>query len=257
MQKLIDSGQAKRSPSIATPQPQQTGRSSELAGERIPLNNQRRVIAERLSQSMFTAPHYALRSAAIVDELVNLRQRVNQNREDRVSLNAFIIKLTAQALVHHPMIYAAWGGDCLIVPPQIDIALAVALDDGLLTPVIRDCPHKSVTEIDSELRDLIARAREKKLAPEEFTGACFTITNLGSFDIDEFTAIINPPGSAILAIGAIRKKPWVDASGTGIAIRNVTQLTLNCDHRVIDGAVGASFLKDLKAVFEEPSLALA
>lgn len=153
------------------------------------------------------------------------------------------------------MINAAWQDDNILIRKQIDIGLAVALPDGLITPVVRDCGNKGIKEIDGELRKLIEKARNNKLTPEEYQNAGFTISNLGSFGIEEFTAIINPPGSAILAVGEMKKMPVVDEEDN-IKVQTQMKLTLSCDHRVIDGAVGAAFLKDLKDIIEDPFRAL-
>ena len=163
--------------------------------------------------------------------------------------------VTAEALKKHPMVNATWQGDTILKRGQIDIGLAVAQADGLITPVVRDCAAKGVLAIDEDLQELIQKAQNNRLDPEEYTNASFTISNLGSFGIQEFTAIINPPGSAILAVGEIRKEPVVGA-GDELFIQSMMTLTLSCDHRVIDGVVGADFLKTLKDMVEDPIQAL-
>ncbi|MCX7776190.1 MAG: 2-oxo acid dehydrogenase subunit E2 [Spirochaetaceae bacterium] len=215
----------------------------------------RKVIARRLSESFFSAPHYYLRKRVRVDELVALRTLANKGREPGLSFNAFLIRLVAEALTRHPEINVFWREDGLEHRKAIDIALAVALPDGLVTPVIRDCDRKTVARIDAELAALIQKARDGKLVPEDYEGAGFTISNLGSAGIDEFTAIINPPGSAILAVGAIVKEPIV-GDNDSIVIAQTMRLTLGCDHRSIDGAVGAAFLADLARLMEHPAIAL-
>ncbi len=224
--------------------------------EVIPLSNMRRVIARRLSESMFSAPHYYLNVAIAMDELLATRARLNEGREKKASMNAFLMAIAGRALLHHPKVNSSWNGDSIIRHAATDIGLAVAQPDGLITPVVRDCGHKGIMAIDAELTDLVDRARSGKLQPSEYEGATFTISSLGSSGIDEFTAVINPPGSAILAVGAIRKEPVVGKDDT-ITIRQRMRVTLSCDHRVIDGAVGAAFLRELADMLENPMLALA
>jgi pyruvate dehydrogenase E2 component (dihydrolipoamide acetyltransferase) len=189
-----------------------------------------------------------------VDELLASRAAAGGGGR-KPSLNAFLLKCAAEAIRRHPALNTSWQGDTILEHPTIDIGLAVAQPDGLITPVVRDCGAKGVLTIDSELQPLVEKALAHKLLPAEYGGATFTISNLGSFGVDEFTAIINPPGSAILAVGAIRKEPVVDGTGA-IAVRSRMRLTLSCDHRVIDGAVGARFLRFLADVIEDPSLLL-
>lgn len=224
--------------------------------EVVPLSNMRRVIARRLSESMFSAPHYYLSVAITMDELLATRARLNEGREKKASMNAFLMAIAGRALLHHPKVNSSWNGDSIIRHAATDIGLAVAQPDGLITPVVRDCGKKGILAIDAELADLVDRARSGKLQPSEYEGATFTISSLGSSGIDEFTAVINPPGSAILAIGAIRKEPVVGKDDT-ITIRQRMRGTLSCDHRVIDGAVGAAFLRELADMLENPMLALA
>ena len=164
--------------------------------------------------------------------------------------------IAGRALARHPAVNSTWNGDSLLRHATADIGLAVALPDGLITPLVRDCGHKGIGAIDAELSDLVEKARAGKLTPEQYSGATFTISNLGMAGIDEFTAIINPPGSAILAVGAARKEPVVEA-GDAIVVRQRMRITLSCDHRVVDGAVGAAFLRELADMLERPLLALA
>ena len=217
----------------------------------MPVDGKRKLIAERLSQSMFSAPHYYLRLAPCAEGLLAARSAAAQQGR-KPSLNAFLIKYVAEALKRHPALNASWQGDVIVRYRSIDIGLAVAQPDGLITPIVRDCGSKGILAIDAELQDLIERALAGRLRPAEYSGATFTISNLGSFGIDEFTAIINPPGAAILAVGTVRKEPVVDASGA-LSARTLVRLTLSCDHRVIDGAVGARFLRFLGDVIEDPS----
>jgi len=217
----------------------------------IPISAKRRIIASRLSQSKYTAPHYYLKVSVRMDELLEARKALNAGRKEKVSMNAFFIKFTAEALKRHPMVNSSWNEDHILQYNTIDIGLAVAQPDGLITPVVRDCGNKGILAIDEELKALIPKALENRLQPGEYTGATFTISNLGSYGIREFTAIINPPGSAILAIGEIRREAVVNDRDE-ITFQSNMILTLSCDHRVIDGAVGAAFLKELKDMMENP-----
>lgn len=217
----------------------------------IPLSAKRRIIAQRLSESMFSAPHYFLRVSVDMSAIIEARRHLNEKPDTRVSLNAFIIKFVAEALRKHPMINASWTADSIIQHGRSDIGLAVAQKDGLITPVVRDCGSKGILQIDQEMGALIRKALDQTLTPEEYSGATFTISNLGSYGIEEFTAIINPPGSAILALGEISKSAVVLADDS-IVVRPIMKMTLSCDHRVIDGAVGALFLTELRGMMEEP-----
>lgn len=224
--------------------------------EVLKLSSQRKVIAERLSASKFSAPHFYLKLSVEMDKFIKLRRDLGEMQSAKVSFNAMMMKMVAQALKRNPVVNSSWNGDSIVQHQEVDVALAVAVENGLLTPVVRDCGRKSMTEIDAELADLIERAKDGKLQPEDYSNSTFTISNLGSFGIEEFTAIINPPGSAILAVGQTRREQVV-AADDAVSIKSVLKLTLSCDHRVIDGAVGALFMRDLKAFLEEPSLALA
>lgn len=226
------------------------------AGDEIlRVSQKRRIIAQRLAESKFTAPHYYLRLSVAMDAILAARAALNANSQQKISLNAFIIKLVAAALQRHPMVNASWNGDTITRFGRIDIGLAVAQPDGLITPVVRSCGQKGIVAIDGELKVLIERALTNKLTPEEYSAATFTISNLGSFGIEEFTAIINPPGAAILALGEIKKEPVVGPEDQ-IQIQSRMRMTLSCDHRIVDGAVGAAFLKDLKEMMENPVRAL-
>ncbi|AEJ19851.1 dihydrolipoamide acetyltransferase family protein [Gracilinema caldarium] len=227
----------------------------------LPVSRLRQTIARRLGESMRDAPHFYLRMAIDMEHLINLRTSYNQARKDgfTISLNAIFMKLTAMALAKHPQVNSSWLGDRIQIHAQVDMALAVALEDGLVAPVVRDCAHKGIEEIERELRDLIARAKEGSLKPEDYEGATFTISNLGAWGVEEFTAIINPPGSAILALGAIKKEVVVHTDSQGqdsMVIRPMMRATLSSDHRTIDGAVAAAFMKDLAAIWEDPAKAL-
>lgn len=217
---------------------------------RMPIGAMRRRIAERLSASMREAPHYYLKKTIEADPLMSARQSFKEAGHP-ISINAFLIRLAAAALARHPMVHASWRGGEIEQFASADIGLAVAIPGGLVTPVVRDVGAKGLVQIQRELDDLIERARSGRLNPEEHAEATFTISNLGSAGIDEFTAIINPPGSAILAVGAARRMPISDGNDA-VRVATMMTLTLSCDHRVIDGAVGAAFLKDLANLIEQP-----
>ncbi len=246
----------------ATPKPQVAAVGVEsVAGalpvlQRVPVSGMRKAIARRLAEAKFSAPHYYLKTAVNVESLLEARKGINARlKDEKLSFNAFLIKFAAEALRRHPMVNAGWQGDAILQFGRADIGLAVALPDGLIAPIVRDCWNKGIVQIDSELRTLVDRALSKKLRPEEYTGATFTISNLGSYGIQEFTAIINPPGSAILAVGEAKRQPAV-GEDERIVVRTTMALTLSCDHRVIDGAVGALFLKELQGMIENPVTAL-
>jgi pyruvate dehydrogenase E2 component (dihydrolipoamide acetyltransferase) len=228
--------------------------ASGLRDERAPLSRMRSVIAERLGASWNQAPHFFVRSAVDMQRLLAFRSIVNTGREKALGLNAFIMKLTASALQRHPIINASWEGDAIRYLGHADIGLAVALDGGLITPVVRSCEALGIAAIDAILADLVPRARAGALQPEEYNGASFTISNLGSSGVEEFTAIINPPGSAILALGAIADEAVV--RNGAVVPGKIMHVTMSADHRVIDGAVAAAFMADLKALLEEPATAL-
>jgi pyruvate dehydrogenase E2 component (dihydrolipoamide acetyltransferase) len=196
-----------------------------------------------------------------MDRLLVLRNLINQGRSEdsKISLNALFIKLSAMAIAKNPHINVSWGESALVYHSSVDIALAVAVSEGLVAPVVRDCCHRGLEEIEGDLRRLIAKARFGTLAPQDYEGATFTISNLGAWGVEEFTAIINPPGSAILAIGSTVKKPVVRPRADrtdGVLIRSMLRATLSCDHRTIDGAQGAQFMGDIKRYFEEPAWGL-
>lgn len=212
----------------------------------------RRAIARNLAASKPGAPHFYLETSVDMRRMVALREQLEELEEAQVSLNDLVVKATAEALVRHPEVNAAWGADAIVRRGSVDVGVAVALEDGLVTPVVRGADRKSVFEIASEIRELAGRARERKLAPEEYQGASFTISNLGMFGIEAFYAVIDPPEAAILAVGAVQRVPWVDdATGQVVAMERM-RLGLSCDHRVVDGATGARFLRTLKAILESP-----
>ncbi|HUF50618.1 MAG TPA: dihydrolipoamide acetyltransferase family protein [Longimicrobiales bacterium] len=228
------------------------------ASEEVPVSQMRKAIAKRLAQSIGPIPTFYLTIECDMTRMVELRERVNQLLEkdrQKVSLNDFIIKAAAAALARHPEVNAAWGEHVIVRHHQVHIGVAVAVEDGLITPVIRDADRKRVRDIGAEVKELAARAREKKLKPEEYTGATFSISNLGMFGVVEFTAIINPPEAAILAVGAVEEKAVVE-NGELVA-RPRMRLTMSCDHRVVDGATGARFLQTLRELLEDPMTMIA
>ncbi len=239
---------------VPTARPVSAGAVAGLPGadERIPVTKIRSVIARRLSESKFSAPHFYLKSSAEVSALVRARSSANRELDSKVSFNAYLMKFAAEALRRHPAVNAGWQETEILQFGSVDIGLAVDVGNGLITPIVRNCANKGVVAIDAELQVLIEKARNNALAPEEYNGATFTISNLGSFGIEEFTAIINPPGSAILAVGKTIATPVVDEDGD-IVVANLMKLTLSCDHRVIDGALGARFLRELTQLIEEPA----
>ncbi len=219
-------------------------------GQEIPLSNMRKTIARRLSESKFSAPHFYVTVEIDMDAAVAAREQLLRAEDAKVSFNDLVLKACAKALRAFPMVNASWAGDKIVTKGEINLGVAVSLPDGLITPVVKNADKKGVLEISREVKDLAARAREKKLKPEEFTGSTFTTSNLGMFDVSEFTAIINPPDSAILAIGAVQKVPVVD--GDKIRIGQRMKVTLSSDHRVIDGALAAQFLKEVRRLLENP-----
>jgi len=227
------------------------------AGEdvKIPVAGVRAVIARRLSESMFSAPHYYLKSTVRMERALDARKALNAEQPEKIGFNSFLIKFVAEALKKHPGVNASWQGDHILQFGSIDIGLAVDLGNGLITPIVRNCGNRGVVDIDRELKVLIGKAGDGKLLPEEYNGATFTISNLGSFGVEEFTAVINPPGSAILAVGEVSRTivvgdddEWESAA--------VMKMTLSCDHRVIDGAAGGKFIHELKRIIESPVRAL-
>lgn len=211
----------------------------------------RAAIAKRMPMAKAPVPHFYVTSEVAMDRAWQLREELNAlEGQPKISVNDLIVRACALALMQHPGVNASFQGDSIRVFHRAHLGLAVALEDGLITPVLRDCQAKSLAQIAVESRDLAERARVRKLRVNEFSGATFSISNLGMFDVTEFSAIINPPEGAILAVGSVRRVPVVDDAGLGIGRR--MSLTLSCDHRVMDGAMGARFLQDLKRLLEEP-----
>lgn len=219
----------------------------------IELTSMRKTIAKRLTQSKAPVPHFYVAMEIEMDEALNFKRSLGEAAPQlEVTLNDMIVKAAALALKAHPSINASFLGDRIRVFNKVDIGLAVALEEGLVVPVIRDCAGKTLSEIAGAAKDLIARAKARKLKPDEYTGATFTISNMGMLDVDEFAAIINPPEGAIMAVGAVKKKPVAKADE--VALARVMKVTLSCDHRVMDGATGALFLKEFKKILENPAL---
>jgi pyruvate dehydrogenase E2 component (dihydrolipoamide acetyltransferase) len=210
----------------------------------------RKVIAKRLSESLFTAPHFYITMSIDMDNAIAARAKINEVSSVKISFNDFVLKACAVALKQHPAINSSWLGDKIRYNETINIGVAVAVDEGLLVPVIRNADDKSLSRISTEVKDFAQRAKAKKLQPPDWEGSTFTISNLGMFGVDEFTAIINPPDACILAIGGIQQIPVV--KNGAVVPGNVMKVTLSCDHRVVDGATGAAFLQTLKAMLEEP-----
>jgi pyruvate dehydrogenase E2 component (dihydrolipoamide acetyltransferase) len=216
-----------------------------------PLSEMRRTIARRLVTSLGPVPHFFLTTEIEMDRAADMRQQINSLYPDaKVSINDVIIKVAAVALIQHPQVNASFQDKTVRYYEHADIGVAVATENGLITPVVRSADLKSIVDIGTEVRELAGRARGRKLKPEEYTGATFSISNLGMFGIDEFTAVINPPEGAILAVGAMTEKPVVRDGE--IKIRQMMRVTMSCDHRVVDGAVGAQFLQTFKQILENP-----
>ncbi len=216
----------------------------------IPLTQMRRTIARRLGESKFSAPHFYLTMEINMDNAINVRTQLNELSPVKISFNDFIIKAVALSLRQHPNVNSSWMNDFIRQNHHIHIGSAVATPDGLIVPVIKFADQKTLSQISAEAKELYGKAKDKKLQPPEFSGNTFTISNLGMMDIEEFTAIINPPDSAILAVGRI--KELVVKKGEGFGVNNVMKLTMSCDHRTVDGAVGAAFLQTLKKYLENP-----
>lgn len=231
----------------ATPLPVFTG--TEKYTEK-PVSQMRKVIAKRLSESLFTAPHFYVTMSIDMDQAIDARNKINAYAPSKVSFNDMVLKATAIALKSHPVINSSWLGDKIRYNQHVNIGVAVAIEDGLLVPVVRFADGKSLSHISAEVKDFAAKAKAKKLQPSDWEGSTFTISNLGMFGVDEFTAIINPPDSCILAVSGIQSVPVV--KNGAVVPGNIMKLTLSCDHRTVDGASAAAFLNTLKALLEEP-----
>jgi len=218
--------------------------------EEVPVSQMRKTIARRLAESMFTAPHFYLTMSIDMDACVETRKKLNELSPVKISFNDLVLKAVAVALKQHPKVNSSWLGDKIRINRHVNIGVAVAVDEGLLVPVVRLADTKQLSQIATEVKALADKAKSKKLQPAEWEGSTFTISNLGMFGIEEFTAIINPPDSCILAVGGIAQVPVV--KNGAIVPGNVMKVTLSCDHRVVDGATGSAFLQTLKGLLEEP-----
>ncbi|MEJ8756980.1 pyruvate dehydrogenase complex dihydrolipoamide acetyltransferase [Pontibacter sp. H259] len=220
------------------------------AYEEVVVSQMRKVIARRLAESKFSAPHFYLTMEIDMDKAMEARASINEVSPVKVSFNDLVIKAAAAALRQHPAVNSSWLGDKIRYNKHINIGVAVAVEEGLLVPVVRNADYKSLSVIAAEVKDLGGKAKSKKLQPSDWEGNTFTISNLGMFGIEEFTAIINPPDACIMAVGAIKQTPVV--RNGNIQIGNVMKVTLSCDHRVVDGAVGSAFLQTFKNLLENP-----
>ena len=223
---------------------------SEESYEEIPVSQMRKTISKRLAESKFSAPHFYLTMEINMDNCIEGRNRINETSEIKISFNDIILKACAVALRKHPMVNASFLTDKIRVNNHVHIGVAVAVDEGLLVPVIKFADNKSLSHISTEVKMLANKAKTKQLQPSEWEGNTFTISNLGMFGIDEFTAIINPNDSCILAVGGIKNTPII--KNGEIVPGNIMKVTLSCDHRIVDGALGASFLQTLKELIEDP-----
>jgi pyruvate dehydrogenase E2 component (dihydrolipoamide acetyltransferase) len=218
--------------------------------EDVPVSQMRKVIAKRLGESKFSAPHFYVTMSIDMDKAVESRAKMNEIAPVKISFNDFVVKAVSLALKQHPAINSSWLGDKIRVNHHVNIGIAVSIPDGLLVPVVRFADTKSLSQIAVEVKDFAQRAKAKKLQPADWEGSTFTISNMGMFGVDEFTAIINQPDSCILAVSAIQQVPVV--KNGAVVPGNVMKLTLSCDHRVVDGAAGAAFLQTVKGLLEEP-----
>ena len=223
--------------------------------EETPNSQMRKTIARRLAESKFTAPHYYLMLEINMDNAIESRKLINELPDTKVSFNDIVVKASAMALKKHPKVNSQWFDDRTRINHHVNVGVAVAVEDGLVVPVIRFTDQKSMTQIGAEVKDMAVRAKSKKLTPAEMEGSTFTVSNLGMFGISEFTSIINQPNSAILSVGAIIEKPVV--KNGQIVVGNTMKVTLACDHRTVDGATGAAFLQTLKQFIENPVTMLA
>ncbi len=224
--------------------------AGQVSFEDVPVSQMRKVIARRLSESLFTAPHFYLTMVIDMDAAVAARTKINETAPVKISFNDMVLKATAVALKQHPKVNSSWLGDTIRYNHHINIGVAVAVEEGLLVPVVRFADGKSLSQIGAEVKEYAKKAKDKKLQPADWEGSTFTISNLGMFGIDEFTAIINPPDACILAVGGISQVPVV--KNGQVVPGNIMKVTLSCDHRVVDGATGSAFLQTLKSLLEEP-----
>lgn len=215
-----------------------------------PVSQMRKTIAKRLAQSKFNAPHFYLTIEITMDRASQVRKRLNENEDLKISYNDLIIKAAAMSLRQHPQVNASWMEDNIRFYKHVHIGMAVAVDEGLIVPVIRHADHKGVAQISGEAKELAKKARNKDLQPNDWEGNTFSVSNLGMFGIDEFTGIINPPDSCLLAIGTVKKVPVVKEGK--LEEQEKMKVTMSCDHRVVDGAIGSRFLSTFRELLEEP-----
>ena len=218
--------------------------------EEVPVSQMRKTIARRLAESKYSAPHFYLTMAINMDAAVAARPKLNKEGQAKISFNDIVLKAVAVALKKHPAVNSSWLGDKIRINHHVNIGVAVAVEDGLLVPVVRFADTKPLTDISQEVKTFAKKAKDKKLQPSDWEGSTFTVSNLGMFGIDQFTGIINPPDACILAVGGISQEPIVKDGQ--IVVGNIMKVTLSCDHRVVDGASGSAFLQTLKELLEEP-----
>jgi pyruvate dehydrogenase E2 component (dihydrolipoamide acetyltransferase) len=251
---------AAKKPATVQPPPVMPAPVAAAAAEkRIPISGMRKTIAARLLQSKTTIPHFYLQAEIDAEPLTRFREQINTAAAaagmGKLTVNDFVLKATAIAATRVPLANAAFDGDSIIQFANVQLACAVAVDEGLVTPVIREAQNKTIGQISAEIKDLAARARSKKLKPEEYQGGTITVSNLGGYGVEQFFAIINPPQAVIVSVGTILNKPIVNAAGQVVPGQRIV-LGISCDHRVVDGAVGAQFLSELKKLLETPALML-
>ena len=215
-----------------------------------PISQMRKTIAKRLAESKFTAPHFYLTISVDMDAAIDARKLLNLDSDIKISFNDLVVKAVSQALKRHPEVNSSWLGDTIRTNYDINVGVAVAVEDGLLVPVVRNADVKNLEAISNEIKNFASRAKNKELQPSDWEGNTFTISNLGMFGIDQFTAIVNPPDSCILAVGGIQSIPVV--KNGEVVPGNIMKLTLSCDHRVVDGAKGSAFLNTVKNFLEAP-----
>lgn len=223
---------------------------AEESYEEVPVSQMRKTIAKRLGESKFTAPHFYLTIDLNMDQAIEARKAINAMPDTKVSYNDMVVRAAAEALTKHPAVNSSWQGDTIRINKHVHVGVAVAVDEGLLVPVVRHANTKKLSAISSEVKEYAQRARDKKLQPEDWEGSTFSISNLGMFGIEEFTAIVNPPNACILAVGAIRQEAVVENGE--IKVGNRMKVTLSCDHRVVDGATGSEFLQTFRTFIENP-----
>jgi pyruvate dehydrogenase E2 component (dihydrolipoamide acetyltransferase) len=250
MKPLAVRNQLSENAAPSTNNQQQSTSYSKVDFEEVPVSQMRKTIARRLSESLFTAPHFYLTMVIDMDACVAARGKLNEVSKIKISFNDLVLKAAAVALKQHPKVNSSWLGEKIRINHHVNIGVAVAVEEGLLVPVVRFADTKPLSKIAAEVKDYAQKAKDKKLQPSDWEGSTFTISNLGMFGIDEFTAIINPPDACILAIGGISQIPVV--KNNQIVPGNIMKVTLSCDHRVVDGATGSAFLQTLKSLLEEP-----